>query len=120
MDTLSELSLQAGDTVNGQPLAIYHKINTKNSSTHCEAGLPVSDRYLGLDVQATGAGKFFHVRLQGDYRFLGCAWNAATGHVRMQKYKLDKSRPALEVYTIQPGTAASSNDLVTELFVPIR
>lgn len=115
-----ELSLQAGDTVNGQPLALYHKINTKDSSTHCEAGLPVSDTYVGLDAQATGAGKYFHVRLQGDYRFLGTAWNAAMGHARMQKYKLDKRRPALEVYTIQPGTVASSNDLVTELFVPIR
>ena len=115
-----ELSLQAGDTVNGQPLALYHKINTKDSSTQCEAGLPVSDAYLGSEAQSTGAGKFFHVRLQGDYRFLGSAWNAATGHVRMQKYKLDKRRPALEVYTIQPGTVASSNDLVTELFVPIR
>ena len=115
-----ELSLQAGHTANGQPLAIYHKINTKDSSTHCDAGLPVSGAYQGSDAQATGAGKYFHVRLQGDYRFLGAAWNAAMGHARMQKYKLDKRRPALEVYTIQSGTVASSNDLVTELFVPIR
>jgi DNA gyrase inhibitor GyrI len=59
------------------------------------------------------------VRLQGDYRFLGAAWNAAMGHARMQKYKLDKRRPALEVYTNQPGAVTSSNDLLTELLVPI-
>ena len=59
------------------------------------------------------------MRLQGDYRFLGAAWNAAMGHARMQKYKLDKRRPALEVYTNQPGAVTSSNDLLTELLVPI-
>lgn len=114
-----ELSLQAAETAIGQPLAAYHKINIKDNSTRCEACLPVSDAYIGLDAQALGAGKYFHVRLQGDYRFLGAAWNAAMGHARMQKHKLDKRRPALEVYTNHTGQVASSNDLLTELFVPI-
>ena len=114
-----ELSMQAGHTAIGQPLAAYHKIEIKDNSTHCEACLPVSDAYSGSDTLAMGAGKYFHVRLQGDYRFLGAAWNAAMGHARMQKYKLDKQRPALEVYTNQAGQVASSNDLLTELYVPI-
>lgn len=113
-----ELAMQAGHTAIDQPLAAYHKINIKDNSTRCEACLPVNDGYLGLDTQAMGAGKYFHVRLQGDYRFLGAAWNAAMGHARMQKCKLDKQRPALEVYTNQAGQVASSNDLLTELFVP--
>lgn len=114
-----ELSLQAGHTAIGQPLAAYHKIEIKDNTTRCDAGLPVNDGYLGLDTQAMGAGKYFHVRLQGDYRFLGATWNAAMGHVRMQKHKLDKRRPALEVYTNQTGDVANSNELLTELFVPI-
>lgn len=114
------LSLQAKEHMLGSPLGIYNKINIKNSSTQCDAALPVSDTYTNSHVQYIGAGKFYKVQLQGDYRFLGPAWNAAMGHARMQKHKHDKRRPALEVYVTRPDTVSSSNDVLTELYVPIR
>ena len=116
----SELSQQAGDTAIGEPAGIYHQITIKDRSTRCEAALPVSDAYAGSDIQSMEGGKFYHVRLQGDYRFLGPAWNAAMGHARMQKHKLHKRRPPLEIYLNRSDTVGNSNDLLTDLLVPIR
>ena len=115
-----ELAVQAGDSATGEPAGIYHQITIKDGSTRCDAALPVTDAYPGTNIQSMGGGKFYHVRLQGDYRFLGPAWNAAMGHARMQKHKLHKRRPPLEVYIKRSDTVTNSNDLVTDLLVPIR
>jgi effector-binding domain-containing protein len=60
------------------------------------------------------------MRYQGSYEFLGSAWNAAMGQVKMQKLKFDTSRPSLEIYTNSPDQVAHSNELVTLLQIPIK
>jgi DNA gyrase inhibitor GyrI len=66
------------------------------------------------------AGKYFQMTLRGSYDFLPCSWNTIYGQVKMQKFKIDKGRPALEVYQTNPMEAPHSNGWVTLLCVPLK
>lgn len=111
---------RAGAQARDLPLAAYHRVDIKNNSTQCDAAVPVADEYSGSGVKTIAGGRFFHVRLQGDYRFLGCTWNAAMGNLRMNKYKFDKSRASLEVYGNDMRSLPNSNDWITDIYVAIK
>jgi DNA gyrase inhibitor GyrI len=60
------------------------------------------------------------MRLNGAYQFLPAAWNTIYGQIKMQKLKINKNQPALEVYTINPMESVHSNDWVTHLCVLLK
>ncbi len=111
---------KAQDRITGGAIAAYHKVNVRKQSTVCDFGFPVSSIAAGETALHIAAGPCFQVRYQGSYEFLGSAWNAAMGQAKMQKLKLDKSRPSLEIYLNTPDQVAHSNELVTLLQVPIK
>ena len=58
--------------------------------------------------------------LRGAHAFLPLAWHALGCHCRMHKIKIDKSRPALEIYHDDPATTDDSNQVTTVIYLPIR
>jgi Polyketide cyclase / dehydrase and lipid transport/GyrI-like small molecule binding domain len=111
---------KAKDRVTGLPLAAYHKVNVVKQTTVCDFGFAVTQSAATDTVLQLAAGRCFQVRYQGSYQFLGSAWNAAMGQVRMQKLKIDTSKPSLEIYTNTPDQVAHSNALVTLLQIPLK
>jgi effector-binding domain-containing protein len=110
----------AKDRVIGQPMAAYSKVKPVKQTTVCEFGFPVSQTAPSDTVLNLTSGPCFQVRYQGSYQFIGSAWNAAMGQAKMLKLKLDKSKPALEIYTNTPDQVAHSNELVTLIQIPLK
>lgn len=106
----------------GTPLAVYQQVNLKTMHFVCDFAIPVEQsidpgRY---QFKQLPAGEFYKVSLQGDYRFLEMAWYSAYNHLRMLKIKFNNKRPSREVYINNPSAVESTNQLVTELYVPLR
>ncbi len=53
-----------------------------------------------------GGGRYYLAEVQGSYDFLSPAWYSIMGHLRMAKLTWDLKRPSLEVYAVDPTTAA--------------
>ena len=114
-----ELLERAGAKITGPALTIYHKVDLKKQSTECSMAVPVSsapDAEATLDV---AGGKYFKIRLTGSYEFLPNAWYSAMNHLRMRKIKFNKKLPMLEACINSPQAVQSSNELITELLIPL-
>ncbi len=109
-------------TSTGPHFTAYHEVNLQKMFFRCDLALPVSEDTDKGDFQYKdfSGGKYFKVTLQGSYEFLELAWYSAMSHLRMIKLKQDKSRPTYEVYENDPGEVASTNEILTTLFIPIR
>jgi Polyketide cyclase / dehydrase and lipid transport/GyrI-like small molecule binding domain len=101
-------------------IAAYHKVKPLKGWARMDMGVPISRANPGETSQTLGGGRYFQTTLKGSYEYMGCAWNAAYGHAKMRKLTLDRSRPALEFYALNPLQAQHSNDWVTQLCVPIK
>ncbi len=101
-------------------IAAYHKVKAMKEWTVMDMGVPVTHAVSGETAQTLGGGKYFQMTFRGNYELIGSGWNTLYGQVKMKKLKIDKRRPALEVYHTNPMQAAHSNDWVTLLCVPIR
>ncbi len=104
------------------PLAVYHKVDLKTMYFDCDFAVPVKE---GLDpgnyqIKQLPVGRFFKITLHGSYEFLELAWYSAYCHLRMHKIKHAKNRPSMEVYITDPETVNSTNQLVTELYIPLK
>jgi Polyketide cyclase / dehydrase and lipid transport/GyrI-like small molecule binding domain len=114
------LCAAAADRISAEPLAAYHQVDLKKLTTVCDMAVPVNKSLPNENTLLIKEGSFFKVRLEGSYEFLACAWTSAQAHVRMKKIKVDKRRPSLEVYLNDPASVKHSNELITELYIPIR
>lgn len=116
------LFARAGAHATGLGWGIYHRIRPTEpidaSTVKMDMAVSVQPGTPGANIR--GAGRYFHARLHGDYRFLGPAWNAAYGQARMRKLKWSKSHPALEAYPTNPAEHPNSNDWITDIYVPVR
>ncbi len=101
-------------------IAAYHKVKFMKATTIMDMGFAVTHLKTGEAGITLPAGKYFQMTLRGSYDFLPSSWNTIYGQVKMQKLKIDKRRPALEVYQINPMEAPHSNEWVTLLCVPIK
>ncbi|MDJ0807323.1 MAG: GyrI-like domain-containing protein, partial [Gammaproteobacteria bacterium] len=106
----------------GPPFTAYHEVDLKRHFFRCDMGLPVAEGSDKGDFQYKSfvGGKYFKVTLLGSYDFLEHAWYSAMSHLRMIKLKLDKSRPTYEVYENDPCTVASTNEILTSLYIPLK
>ena len=115
------------NNIAGAGVAAYHRINVGKTaskmSTVCDITVPVKQAPAALSntktVQLPG-GKYFQTTLRGSYEFIGPAWNASWGHLRMVKLKHDKSRPMLETYHQSRNDTPNSNEWVTYLAIPVK
>ena len=114
-----ELLERAGAKITGPALTIYHKVDLKKQSTECSMAVPVSSAPEAETTLEVAGGKYFKVRLKGSYEFLPNAWYSAMNHLRMRKIKFNKKLPMLEACINSPQEVQSSNELVTELLVPL-
>ena len=48
------------------------------------------------------------------------AWQSAFGHLKMKKYKFNWKKSALEIYPIDPRNVKHSNEIITEIYIPIK
>ncbi len=108
----------------GVPFAIYRKMDMVKNATDYTAALPVakseSESVEGNLVQREiPAGKAYKVVHEGPYRHLGNAWSLAMSDIRHAKMKASKQHKPFERYMNDPGHT-DDNDLVTEIYVPLR
>jgi predicted transcriptional regulator YdeE len=115
-----ELHTQAHGRVAGAMLAIYHSVNPAKQTTVCHMAVPVTHTLPTDAVQSLPSGRYFQTELKGNYAYLGPAWNAAYGQAKMSQFKVDKRRPALEVYETTPDATMHSNEWLTQLYIPIK
>jgi DNA gyrase inhibitor GyrI len=101
-------------------IAAYHKVKFMRGTTVMDMGLAVKHLNAGEAGLALPAGRYFQMTLRGSYEFLPSSWNTIYGQIKMQGYKIDKTRPSLEVYQTNPMQVPNSNDWVTLLCVPLK
>ena len=101
-------------------IAAYHKVKFMKATTVMDMGFAVKHLNTGEAGMTLAARKYFQMTLRGSYDFLPSSWNTIYGQIKMQKLKIDKTRPALEVYQINPMEAPNSNGWVTLLCVPLK
>lgn len=109
--------------VAGMPLTAYHKVDEKTMHFDCDLAIPIAENIETGDYEIKtigNGGGYYKTKLKGGYNFLELAWYAAMSHVRMLKQKVDRSRPSLEVYENDPRNLASSNEILTSIYVPIK
>ncbi len=110
----------AGKT--GLALTLYQQFDPQASHYRAEIAIPVTDNtppsnYTRREFKG---GRYYHMTLGGDHKFLPLGWYALYCHCRMRRVKLDKARPALEIYHDNPAETTDSNQVTTALYLPIR
>lgn len=119
---LAAAASQRGIVPAGPAFAAYHQADPKRNRFACDIALPVPEGTDAGDfaVRRLGGGRYYLAEVQGSYDFLEPAWYSIMGHLRMVKQTWDRKRPSLEVYAVDPTTAAGDNDILTRIYVPIR
>lgn len=108
------------DNLAGSPLGIYRKTNLSKLTTECDIAVPVKVLPSNEAGTQTPGGAYYVTQLKGSYSFLPAVWNAAFGHVKMLKLKVDGSRPSLEVYSKSAECSANTNHWVTLVAIPVK
>jgi predicted transcriptional regulator YdeE len=106
----------------GLPLTLYHRFDPLAAHYQAEIAIPISENTPLSNYRRrefTG-GRYFKMTLHGDLQFLPLGWYALSSHCRMHKIKLDKARPALEIYHDDSATVTDSNQIKTTLYIPIK
>ena len=106
----------------GLPLTLYHQLDPMSTSYQAEFALPIAETapLTNYSRREFSGGEYFKITLRGDHRFLSLAWHTLFSHCRMHRIKLDKSRPALEIYQDDPSGVDDSNQINTTLYLAIR
>lgn len=106
----------------GLALTLYHRFNPLASHFQTEVAIPINDHtpQSNYTRREFKGGRYFKMTLQGDHRFLPLGWFALSSHCRMHKIKLDRARPALEIYHDDSDEVADSNQISSALYIPIK
>lgn len=111
------------DIASGKPCTIYFQAQPDKGYFECDLAVPVDAReqpeYLHLK-RFEDLDDYYHLKVQGAYKFLPLAWYKIHSHLRMLKRKPDKSRPSLEVYENDPQSVDHSNQLLTSIYLPLK
>ncbi|MDI9335384.1 MAG: SRPBCC family protein [Cytophagales bacterium] len=101
-------------------IAAYHQVRFMKGTTVMDMGLAVKQLTAHEQGITIPTRRYFQMTMRGSYEFLPSAWNTIHGQIKMQKLRVDKRYPALEVYQVNPMESTNSNDWVTLLCVPIK
>lgn len=113
----------------GPALSVYKTMNMRTGKCEYTAALPVGIEDSEPNTPGTGAGalvsgqlsagKAYKVVHTGPYRHLGNAWAMAMSDVRHLKMKTSRREKPFEIYINGPATTPE-NELITEIYVPVR
>ncbi|MGB5830741.1 MAG: GyrI-like domain-containing protein [Thiohalocapsa sp.] len=119
---LATAAAEQGIVPDGPAFTAYHKVDSKAGHFECDLALPIPEGQAAGDfvIKRFGGGRYHLAELQGSYDFLEPTWYSVMGHLRMINRTWDRKRPSLEVYAVDPTIAASSNEIMTRIYVPIR
>jgi hypothetical protein len=117
-----EALVRAADGKTGLGLTLYHRFDPLAGEIRAEIAIPVgaatpASNYTQREFQG---GRYLQLTLRGHHRFLPLGWYALYTHCRMYRRKIDRSRPALEIYQQPPQQGADSNRIVTALYAPLK
>ena len=120
--TALEALLRAADGKTGLGLTLYHRFDPLEGEYRAEIAIPVgattpASNYTRREFHG---GRYLTMTLRGDHRFLPLGWYALYSHCRMYRRKIDRSRPALEIYHQPPQPGADSNRITTALYAPLN
>ena len=120
--TSIENLIDAADDRHGLALTLYHRFDPTASTYNAEFAIPVVDSTppSNYSRRAFAGGEYFQLSLHGAQEFIPLAWHALTSHCRMHRIRVDRSRPALEIYHEIPASGADANQAATALYIPIR
>ena len=106
----------------GLALTLYQQFDPLASHYRAEVAIPITNSTPASNYtrREFKGGRYFQMTLDGDHRFLPLGWYALYRHCRMRRLKLDKARPALEIYHDDPAKTTDSNQVTTALYLPIR
>ena len=118
--SIESLRAAAGGS-SGLALTLYHHFDPLASHFQTEVAIPISDHtppsnYTRREFKG---GRYFKMTLHGDHQFLPLGWVALSSHCRVHKIKLDRARPALEIYHNDSDEVADSNQISSALYIPI-
>jgi effector-binding domain-containing protein len=118
---LIALETAAGENA-GLGLTIYAQIDWHQAHYRGEIAIPVTELspQSNYSIRHFDGGDYFKIDVLGSHEFLPLAWYAGFAHCRMNKIKLDKSRPSLEIYHHNPETVDDSNSVKTVLYISIK
>jgi len=107
--------------ITGYPFAIYPHVDMVHDKWSYVAAVPTSGDVVlnGINAGSRPAAKAMKVTHNGSYRHLGNAWSCAMSEMQHHKLKPSKTNHPFEVYVTDPERTPE-NDLVTEIYVPIR
>ena len=117
-----EALIRAADGKTGLGLTLYQRFDPLEGDYRAEIAIPVgaatpASNYTEREFHG---GRYFRITLRGDHRFLPLGWYALYSHCRMHRRKIDRSRPALEIYQQPPQQGADSNRTTTALYAPLK
>jgi hypothetical protein len=106
----------------GLSLMLYHQFDPLGTHFQTEIAIPVGNNAPLSNYQqhSFSGGHYLKMTLLGDLKFLPLAWYALATHCRLHKIKSESTRPALEIYQVDPGKSAFGSPSVTTLYLPIR
>ena len=108
------------EIIDGCPQTVYHKADPKKGYFECDMAVPVKPGSNYPQIKTFNGGRYYKMRMQGDYQFLELAWYKIFSHVRMLKLKIDLKRPSLEVYENDPAEVSDSSELKTAIYLPVK
>ena len=118
IDTLN----RAAEGKTGLALTLYHRFDPYEGEYRAEIAIPVaaSTPASNYTQREFLGGRYFRLTLRGDHRFLPLGWHALYAHCRLYRLKIDRARPALEIYQQLPQQGADSSRVTTALYAPLR
>ena len=120
-NSLEALMQAAGDNT-ALSLTIYRNLDPLAAHYQAEVAIPVASstpdsNYTRREFRG---GAYYRMTLRGGHQFLPLGWYALYSHCRMRRLKLDRARPALEIYHVRPAETADSNRVTTVLYAPLK
>lgn len=106
----------------GLSFTLYHRFDPYASQFQAEIAVPVSDHPPASNyrLRRFDGGHYIKMTLQGDLAFVPLGWHLLASHCRMQKLKPEPRRPALEIYSDDPGATEDAQQGSTTLYLPVK
>lgn len=113
---------RAADGKTGLALTLYHRFDPYKGDYRAEIAIPVaaSTPASNYTQREFLGGRYSRLTLHGDHRFLPLGWHALYAHCRLYRLKIDRARPALEIYQQLPRQGADSIRVTTALYAPLK
>ena len=121
-DVSLETLQQAAAGKTGLGLTLYRDFDPLAANYRAEFAIPVASTTPASNYtqREFRGGGYLRMTLRGNHQFLPLGWHALYSHCRLQGLKVDRSRPALEIYHATPAETADSNQVTTVLYAPLK